>query len=596
MKRQFIRLLFCIVLIGCSHENQREMLLQEQMTARYGENQVLTEVPEGVPSVKVENGTFVGSSTEGIVSFKGIPYAQPPVGALRWREPLPPDSSDTIREALYFGKSCIQTHTESQKASYYRQGEDCLTLNIWTNAAPAVDGSADSLHSFKPVMVWIHGGSYGWGGTSDPLYDGHRFAKAHPEIVLVTVNYRVGIFGFLDLTQMKGGETYTTSGNLGLLDQVAALEWVQRNIRQFGGNPEQVTIFGESAGGGSVSLLTVMPRAKGLFCRTIAQSGSVALSSDKESHAALIERVRQTTGAKTVDDLKQLREADLMAMNEELNEYNCFPLRDGIVVPIDPYAAYADGTSRDVTLLMGTNADEARYWIDAMGGVEPYKLLLSVWYDNILASLPDNERQAVESFVENGRYEKVWNKVEFINELMFRAPMQAMADRHADAGGQVYTYYWSYPSGYPGHGAQHAMEVSYILNNFDETFFSGGHVNEALAKEAQQMWVNFAVTGDPSTPARHFPLYTTDSRQCMRLDQSIRIENDLLSEQRQVVAPLVSHYISPLYTSMSLNVPTVWRCVGCLLLVVVLLVLASYLFSLRRARGIKCKANQKARK
>ena len=346
MKRLIIFLFTCIALLGCKGSHEDDTALRIQMEVLYGENKELQAVPEGQPVAIVENGVFVGQSNDGVLSFKGIPYAKPPVGELRWHAPQRADSSDVIREAYYFGKSGIQTLSSSVRASYYKQGEDCLTLNVWT---------ASDTTRHRPVMVWIHGGSYGWGGTSDPLFEGHNFVKAHPEVILVTINYRLGLLGFLDLTQMEGGEDYAESGNLGLLDQVAALEWIQRNIAAFGGDASQVTIFGESAGGGSVSLLTVMPRARGLFQRAIVESGSVALSCTREDHKLLIGRLQKATGAQCVNDLMKLSESELMTINEGLNQYNCFPLRDGTILPLDPYAAYASGAAKDVDMLMGTN-------------------------------------------------------------------------------------------------------------------------------------------------------------------------------------------------------------------------------------------------
>lgn len=563
MKRLIICLFACVALIGCNDSPEDDTALRIQMDVLYGENKELLAVPEGLPVATVENGVFVGQRNDGVLSFKGIPYAKVPVGELRWHAPQRVDSSSVIREAYYFGKSGIQTLSTSVRASYYKQGEDCLTLNVWT---------ANDTTTHRPVMVWIHGGSYGWGGTSDPLFEGHNFVKAHPEVVLVTINYRLGLLGFLDLTQMEGGEDYVESGNLGLLDQVAALEWVQRNIAAFGGDASQVTIFGESAGGGSVSLLTVMPKAHGLFQRAIVESGSVALSSTREEHKLLIERVQKATGAKCVDDLMKLSESELMTINEELNKYNCFPLRDGNILPLDPYAVYASGVAKDVDMLMGTNGDEARFWISSMGGLNRYELMLSVWFDNVLMNLNDEDRYRVEQFVDNRDDERVWNLSEFMTELMFRGPMLTMADAHSSSGGNTFVYYWSYPSARPLCGASHAVEVSYVLNNPQDTIYTGGNVCLPLAEEVQKMWVNFAMTGNPSTTLHDFPCYDTVTCQCMRLDTTIRVERDLLSEQRQVVSPLVPLYISPLYCNMSLNVPTIWYCAAWVIIPLLLLI------------------------
>lgn len=577
MRRILLFMFACIFIVGCNNDSDSEKAIREQMDALYGENKELTAIPDGQPYVSVENGVYVGKLSDGVNSFKGIPYAQPPVGKLRWHAPQRPDSSTSIKEAYYFGKSAIQTLAESEWASYYKQGEDCLTLNIWS--------SNDSTSS-RPVMVWIHGGSYGWGGTSDPLYDGHNFIKAHPEVILVTINYRIGIMGFLDLTQMPGGEEFKESGNLGLLDQIAALEWIQRNISAFGGDASQVTIFGESAGGGSVSLLPIMPKAKGLFHRVIAQSGSVALSSSKEECKLLIDRLKEVTGANNVSDLMKLSEAELMRFNEVLNEYNCFPHRDGSILPLDPYKAYADGAAKNIDLMMGTNSDEVRYWIGEMGGAAIFKLALPVWYDNILQGLPDNQRKDIENFVENRADERIWNICEFMNELMFRIPMLTMADAHSSAGGNTYVYYWSCPSSLPERGACHAVELAYVLNNPEETIYTGDTIDLKLASEAQNMWVNFAIKGNPSTSKNVFPRYDNITRKSLRIDHHIKVEEDLLASQRQLVSPLIQQYISPLYCNMSLNVPTVW-CYATWILIPLVIIVSAIIWLLIRRRNRK---------
>ncbi|MCR5455789.1 MAG: carboxylesterase family protein [Bacteroidales bacterium] len=576
MNRFALITLLSIVWMGCSHEDATVIAMQERMKAMYGENKVLAAVEAGQPSVTVENGTFVGRCEDGIKSFKGIPYAKPPVGNLRWRDPQPVDSSKEIREAVYYGKSAIQSLADNIPASHYKRGEDCLTANVWT---------ADDTTKQRPVMVWIHGGSYGWGGTSDPIYDGHRFVKDHPEVVLVTINYRLGLMGFIDLTQMEGGESYTSSGCLGLLDQIEALKWVQRNIHHFGGDPSNVTVFGESAGGGSISFLTIMPQAQGLFKRAIIESGSVALSSTKEDYAMFIDKVREVTGVKTLDELKQWSEEDLIRANEEINDFNCFPLRDGKYIPTNPIGAYAQGNGKQVDMLMGTNADEVRFWIGGMG-LSVFKLAMSVWFDNIMMSLPDEQSEAVNTFIDQRDDDRIWNIVEFMTELMFRGPLMAMADEHADAGGNTYLYYWSYPSALPERGACHCVEIAYVLNNLDETQYTGGNANESLAKETQQMWVNFAATGNPSTPAHQFPNYNTKTRQCMHLGDTIKVENDLLSKQRQVVSPLVRSYISPLYYDLNFNVPTIWR-LASYVMIPLLLVIGFTIWLVRKKRQDK---------
>ena len=191
---------------------------------------------------------------------------------------------------------------------------NCLTLNVWTNVTGPREG--------KTVMVFFHGGSYGWGATSDPIYDGRNLVEKYPDLVLVTAEYRLGIFGFIDFSGVPGGEDYAESGNLGLLDQICALEWVRDNIAAFGGDPEKVTIFGESAGAGSVSLLPLIEETDGLFRRIIAESGSVALTYSREECKNLTQMLLKKSGCTDMDGLSSLSEETLTKLNETLNDYN----------------------------------------------------------------------------------------------------------------------------------------------------------------------------------------------------------------------------------------------------------------------------------
>ena len=312
-------------LVRQNRKAEREMArIQEELMAGYGENHRLDEEaydPE--LAVSCRNGTFIGQKEEQVRSYKGIPYALPPVGDLRWKRPVPAEEDRGVYEAFYYGKSGIQTKAETERASLYPQGEDCLTLNIWTSDAVSTAG--------KPVMVFFPGGGYGWGGTADPLYDGQQFVRKWQDVVLVTVNYRIGLMGFMDFSVVEGGEAFAESGNLGLLDQVCALEWIQDNIAGFGGDPDQVTIFGESAGGSSVSLLPLMEGTEGLFRRIIAQSGTVQFTFSREESRSLTRKLLQKTGASSMEDLMALSEEELMEVNASLNDYNNFPERDGYI-------------------------------------------------------------------------------------------------------------------------------------------------------------------------------------------------------------------------------------------------------------------------
>ena len=582
-----LTLCLCVALLaGCANYNTGEVTnideVAKEMQALYGENRVLKGSYDKSLAVTCNNGTFVGSEKNGVLSFKGIPYAEVPVGDLRWKDPVDAKDSDVVREALYYGDSAIQSDAESEVASYYPQSEDCLNLNVWVNTKNKSQN--------KTVMVFFHGGSYGWGGTVDPLYDGQNLVEKYDDLILVTVDYRVGFMGFVDFSSVPGGEDFKTSGNLGLLDQVSSLRWVQRNIAKFGGDPENVTIFGESAGGGSVSLLPLIDGTEGLFARVIAESGSIALSFAKEECQSQTEQLLEESGCKTMDDLMALSTEKLQAVMDVISDNNTFPERDGVVLPEDLYKAYADGEAANVDMMVGTNADEARYWINEMGystdkldGYTIYRIGMPIMLENNLKAVSDEDMQYIDRFMDLQTDEKVWNITEFYNEMLFRLPALAQAESNSKNGGRAYVYYWSYPSAYDLIGACHAVELAYVFNNLDETIYTGDNIDKDLADATQDMWVNFARTGDPSTEAYKWDTYDTETRKTMVLDKDIHMESDLLSEQRKALEPILKYHFNGCYSQLSVNVPTIRKAVAAVVLVLAALI-AAIVFAVRRHR------------
>ena len=262
------------------------------LKSKYRKNNKIEKIQGNNFPIKCLNGIFLGKNNDNIISYKGIPFAKPPIKNLRWHPPESCENSNNIYEAYYFQKCPIQSEDPGEVSSFYEISEDCLYLNIW---------KYNNNIKNKPVMVFIHGGAFGWGGTIDPLYDGHNFIKAHKDIILVTITYRVSILGFLDLTQIKGGENFKESPNLGLLDQIQALKWINQNIENFGGDKNNVTIFGESSGGSSVTLLPLIKGSKGLFKRIISQSGSFTWCINRETGKSLVNKLKKILSKKNKD-------------------------------------------------------------------------------------------------------------------------------------------------------------------------------------------------------------------------------------------------------------------------------------------------------
>jgi para-nitrobenzyl esterase len=309
---------------------------------------------------QIEGGIIADAPPDagGVRSFKGIPFAAPPIGGRRWQAPQPVTPWHGERRTDAVGPRCMQTGRLGDVDPFNpRMSEDCLYLNVWTPAK-----EADRL----PVMVWIYGGSFNIGSGSEPWYDGTNLARKG--VIVVTLNYRLDIFGFLAHSELTAETNHHASGNYGLLDQIAALAWVKRNIAAFGGDPNQVTLFGESAGSLSVSALMASPLGRGLFQRAIGQSGAM-LYPEKSPFARAPLPLAEQAGMKFADmvsahSIAELREKsadallDVLANNPDVPRICRGPIIDGHVLPVDAAVIFANGQQSDVPLLAGSNSDE----------------------------------------------------------------------------------------------------------------------------------------------------------------------------------------------------------------------------------------------
>lgn len=528
-----------------------------------------SDVDEAAITVDCSNGNFVGQMDEetDVMAFKGIPYAKSPTGDLRWKAPQAPEDSDETFDAKEFGKTATQYswHSEPAGANEAGVGEDCLTLNVWTKDLETED---------KAVMVYIHGGGFAWGGTADPLYNGATIVEQHEDVIVVSMNYRLGMFGSIDLSNVEGGEEFPDSKNLSMLDLMQGLKWVQQNIEAFGGDPDNVTIFGESAGGAFTSLLTASPDAQGLFNRAIAESGCVNLTYDQEDfdNWGTTEALLEATGAKNMDDLMAIPEEELVRIYTEepiddegstLNDLYNMPYRgqEGIVEE-DPYEALRSGVGNDVDLMIGTNADEWRYWVNEMGEVEMSQLdeegieeNLAMYEEFIAAekkesaydAASEEDKANLDKFYQLDQIkglDEVWQNTELGNETGFRMASIEAASCHADAGGSTYMYYFDIPSdNFDFIGACHASEVAYVFHNEDETIFSGT-VDVNMADQICEAWVNFAKTGDPSTGDVEWTEYDTTDRNTMVITKDgFELVSDPLGDQRELLQSFAKYYL-----------------------------------------------------
>ena len=501
-------------------EPEQPLSDKEMLMTLYGENKKITDGNyDKSLAVKCINGTFVGKRSGGIVAYKGIPFVgQQPVGELRWKAPVDYVADESVYEAYYNAKSPYQREEPSEKASLYVQGEDCLYLNIWK-----AEGSSAAT---KPVMVWIHGGAYEMGGTVDPEYEGHNFIQENPEVILVSIEYRLGIFGFFHLSHLPDGADYPDAQNLGLLDQLMALKWVHENIAGFGGNPDNVTIFGESAGGGSVSLLPLIEGSHNYFQRVIAQSGSVCFSRSEAEAIACTNEVMSALGCKTVADLQKVDIEKLVEAADALR-LRVLPERDGKFLPLDAYEAYANGAAKDLYFMQGCNKDEMNYFLFCAGGPEPFMDFLNERLTTSLTRLTAEERALVESFYKDVKGEAYDPLCRLYDQIWFIAPVFRQAENQTKSGGKSYTYFFTPESSLPLLRCGHSVELPVIFNHQEITLKMGWTFDATFSKTMRRMWVQFAKTGNPSLSAsespdgkaKEWPLYDLENKQLMIFDE-----------------------------------------------------------------------------
>lgn len=447
--------------------------------------------------VKTKAGLVAGvpSADGSVVAFKGIPYAAPPTGDLRWRAPKAAQPWEGVRQATRFGTSCVQKIVPERKPWTYEFmahneiGEDCLFLNVWTGATAAPER--------RPVYVWIHGGGYTEGSTAVPVYDGENLAKRG--IVVVTINYRLGVLGFLAHPDLTKESDRNASGNYGTLDQIAALEWVRDNIAAFGGDPKRVAIGGQSAGSSSVHNLVATPLAKGLFQRAIAESGSSVVPNQRVAGLKAAEeqgmKFAESKGARGIAELRAMKWEDVVAQTMTSPASAFRPIVDGWVLPAAIAEIFAAGKQNDVPTLTGLTADEASSQPDygaipADNWSQQMRQRFGDLADSFLKLYPaGSDAQAGSSQKASGR-----------EQGMVSMYLWAVA-RAKTAKTPVYTYFWTHAEPGPDSerfGAFHTSEVPYVFNTLDKSDRGWTVEDRKIAQTMGSYWINFMTTGDPN--------------------------------------------------------------------------------------------------
>ncbi len=484
--------------------------------------------------VETVYGKVQGVQKGAVQVWKGIPFAQAPVGALRFRAPQRVLPWTGVRDATRFGQIAAQVPMRMESmfgSSKVPSGEDCLYLNIWS---PGADGAR------RPVMVWIHGGAFVTGSGSTPWYEGSSFAT-HGDVVVVTINYRLGALGFLHLTDV-GGDASEFASNCGLLDQVAALEWVRDNIAAFGGDPANVTVFGESAGAMSIGTLMAMKASRGLFKRAILQSGAGSSVSKREAGTKVASELLTELGLDThrLAALKDVAVDRLLEAQTTVGGRRgtlAFqPVVDGITLDCMPIEAIADGSAAGVDVLIGTNRDEMKlFTLMTPGTALPDEVLLKRLFGDNGEKVLDTYRAALPE----ESAEDAW--MDLTTDRTFRIPAIRLAERQARRGERVWMYRFDWRSAAFGGrmGACHALEIPFVWNTLDQpgvALFTGDAPGrQVVADYMHGAWIAFARSGNPNTPTLpDWPAYEDERRATMIFDEACRVEYDPQSVERRL--------------------------------------------------------------
>jgi para-nitrobenzyl esterase len=471
-------------------------------------------------TVSTEGGQVKGIVEEDLSVFKGIPFAAPPVGELRWRPPQPVVPWEGIRVADQFAPQCPQVRFAIPGAPVPESSEDCLYLNIWT--------PAQSDDARLPVMVWIHGGGFALGSTNSPMYYGDQLARKG--VVVVSIAYRLGPLGFMCHPELSAESERGISGNYGLLDQIAGLKWVQRNIAAFGGDPDRVTIFGESAGGISVSMLCASPLARGLFSRAISESGGNFGPVESGERRDGIQRMKaaektgtdfmERMGAHSIEELRQLDPAKWL--EDPLSQMGGFwPVVDGYVLTGDQYLLYEAGQYNDVDVIIGTNSDEGSMFVrpsDPETYQQQIQNRFGPFADRVLALYPGKTEE--ETFASNA---------DIFRETVFAWPSWSWARLQSKTGNSnIFVYYFNQQqqsllfSPVKPRGAGHGAEIAYVFKKLNPA--QAGEEDLKLSEIMASYWTNFARTGDPNGKGLpEWPGFTENDQRVMYLNSDLKV-------------------------------------------------------------------------
>jgi para-nitrobenzyl esterase len=479
------------------------------------------------PIVATKEGRLRGAQLQdpAVIVFKGVHYGQSTAGAARFKSPKRVANWQGVKDAVKFGSICPQSGDPGRRTTtpgeLLSPSEDCLVLNVWT---PAIDGNGK-----RPVMVWLHGRGFYAGAGSEPLYDGARLAK-RGDVVVVTINHRLNVFGYLHLADV-GGKEFANSGNVGVQDMQLALEWVRDNIAAFGGNPGNVTIFGESGGGVKVSTLLGVPAAKGLFKQGIIQSGARTRGMSAETANKNARTVMEKLGVKTVADLQAVPMDDLLAAVTTTGRTtpDFGPVVDGAYLPANMFEPEAAPSSRGVPIMVGSNKDE--YALYAREHPLIGKMTEAQLREDLLTDYGANTDALIAAYKQSRPQASPWDLMVAIRSNRFHIGTARLAEV-ASKTSPVYVYSFDFESS--PLKAAHGSEIAFVFSNAtaSPTARPGAKVVEDAMSEA---WIAFARTGNPNHAGLPtWPTYDAQKRATMIFDTESKVANDLRAPERKV--------------------------------------------------------------
>ena len=492
--------------------------------------------------IKTTTGRLRGYLENGLAVFKGIPYAQPPVGNLRFRDTVEKEPWEGILEAVEFSPIAPQTLLPDHPLVSHPQSEDCLTLNIWT---PGCDAEK------RPVMIWIHGGAFIYGGTPFPRHNG-KFLSQRGNICVVSLNYRLGALGNLFVPDKVS--------NLGFIDQITAIKWVNNNISNFGGNPDNITLFGESAGGHSVCTLLSMPAARGLFHRAICQSGGLDPKvHHPEGGIKAAEKLFSKLSIKMgdLDALRKISVEKLLEAEGKIGMENLVtrdfsgypPIIDGNKIPEHPLIIIGKGFSKDIDLLVGTNLNEATFFtilnpqiqnIDWSELPNHIKIFLNT------LNLSDEEIKELINLFKINRNTPYEVLSAISTESSFRYHTRNIIEAQLDNNSNVYSFLFTYKSPLQGgiFGATHALEVPFVFGTLDDIeigiYPKRDEINTKISEQMMDSWISFARIGNPNHEGiPEWPTYDIKNRSTILFGNETKVERDPLREERLAIERII---------------------------------------------------------